>query len=60
MDKYIDQMLAVARAIGSVKTIEMAEAGTYLPSRMEIKGVTPTGEMFELELKVGEPKRDDS
>ena len=54
VDKYLNRILIVARSIGTVKSLEMKEACSYLSKRIEIEGVTESGERFEIKVKVGE------
>ncbi len=60
MVKYVEMALHTARYVGEVKEMEMREASKYLPARIEITGTTEDGMYFELELKVGDPKRENS
>ena len=58
MVKYINLMLQAAKLVGDVTGLEMKEAGSYLPDRIQITGTAEDGRKFELELTVGERKRD--
>lgn len=59
MYKYLGNMLDTAEQVGEVTKIDMDEASKYSAARIEIQGVTATGEKFELYLTVGERKHED-
>ena len=60
MYMFLGKLLNVAVDIGEIKNIEMSEACTYLPARIELNGITHDGEQFEIQLRVGDPIGKDS
>lgn len=55
MYKFLGSLLDAANLVGEVKDIELHEANVYWPGRIELEGITSSGEKFEMQLKVGEP-----
>lgn len=56
MDKHSDQMMGLARSIGTIRNIIMGDADKWNPKHFHISGVTDTGEKFALVLEIGEKK----
>lgn len=55
MYKFLGSLLDAATLVGEVKDIELHEANEYWPGRIDLEGVTPEGDKFEIQLKVGVP-----
>ena len=54
VDKYIYLLLAAAKRIGKITQGNIREADIYFPNRIELSGISETGEPFKLELRIGD------
>lgn len=60
MEKYLNNVIGLAKNFGAIKNFSMEEASKYFPARFEVEGITPEGEAFEIEVRVGEKLHEDS
>lgn len=58
MDKYLDELIDLARNIGTVETLLMNKDGKYTNNEIIVTGVTRGGLEYTLQLKVEEKKND--
>ena len=56
MEEYIRRILGIAESIGSINEGVLHEATEYAPKTIRFSGITKDGELFELELRVGDKK----
>ena len=60
MEKYLNDVVAMAQKIGTIRNFSMEEANKYFPARFEVEGITPEGEAFAIDVRVGEKLHEDS
>lgn len=58
MYEILKVIMDAAEKIGSIRELSLKEKTTYCGNRIEISGVTGSGEMFDLRLEVGEPSKE--
>lgn len=59
MNDYIRLMLSTAQSVGEVVNGDIREASAYLPRAIRFGGISKSGEKFELELTIGEKKKNE-
>lgn len=58
MYEFLKNLMDAAEKIGSISEVSLDKKTTYCGNRIEIYGVTGSGEAFELRLEVGEPSKE--
>lgn len=58
MYEFLKTIMEAVEKIGSVNEVSLKEKTSYCGNRIEISGVSSSGEAFELRLEVGDPSKE--
>lgn len=60
MEKYLNNVIGLAKNFGMITDFHMDRADKFFPARFEAKGITLEGKPFEIDVRVGEKLHEDS
>lgn len=58
MYEFLKTLMDAVEKIGSINEVSLKEKTSYCGDRIEISGVSGSGEVFELRLEVGDPNKE--